>query len=176
MARCEQGYLCDVCGQDVAEITDSDLYLRFVLGEVEPEKLHILRERHIRCNPSVAQARLLFAGQREHLEARFFQQAATSGKPRGLRWKACDWESEIEFARDRRTGQLAALAAVTIQFEAIEGSDMEGLPAIGNLRNASAVFFFDRGRWRTVGRAVFNLNPGEAIEHLKEQYERLEMS
>lgn len=55
MARCEQGYLCDVCGQDVAEITDSDLYLRFVLGEVDPEKLHILRERHLRCNPSVAQ-------------------------------------------------------------------------------------------------------------------------
>jgi len=55
MARCEQGYLCDVCGADVAEITDSDLYLRFVLGEVDPEKLHLLRERHIRCNPTVAQ-------------------------------------------------------------------------------------------------------------------------
>ncbi len=55
MARCEQGYLCDVCGQDVAEITDSDLYLRYVLGEVPPEQLHRLPERHIRCNPSLAQ-------------------------------------------------------------------------------------------------------------------------
>jgi hypothetical protein len=55
MARCEQGYLCDVCGNDVAEITDSDLYLRYVLGEVLPEQLHLLRERHVRCNPSVAQ-------------------------------------------------------------------------------------------------------------------------
>ncbi|MFL5246083.1 MAG: hypothetical protein ACJ8FY_28770 [Gemmataceae bacterium] len=55
MARCEQGYLCDVCGQDVAEMIDSDLYLRFVLGEVQPEQLHLLRERHIRCNPSLAQ-------------------------------------------------------------------------------------------------------------------------
>jgi hypothetical protein len=55
MARCEQGYLCDVCGQDVAEITDSDLYLRYVLGEVEPEQLHRVPERHIRCNPALAQ-------------------------------------------------------------------------------------------------------------------------
>jgi hypothetical protein len=55
MALCEQGYLCDVCGGDVENITDSDLYLRYVLGEVPPEKLHILRERHIRCNPTLAQ-------------------------------------------------------------------------------------------------------------------------
>ncbi len=55
MAHCEQGYLCDVCGRDVEEITDSDLYLRFVLGEVQPENLNITRERHIRCNPTVAQ-------------------------------------------------------------------------------------------------------------------------
>jgi hypothetical protein len=55
MAKCEQGYLCEVCGQDVAEITESDLYLRYVLGEVRPERLHQLRERHVRCNPALAQ-------------------------------------------------------------------------------------------------------------------------
>jgi hypothetical protein len=55
MVRCEQGYLCEVCGQDVGEMTDSDLYLRYVLGEVPPEQLHLLRERHIRCNPALAQ-------------------------------------------------------------------------------------------------------------------------
>src|SRR5437660_318218 len=55
MAVCEQGYLCEVCGEDVAELTDSDLYLRYVLGEVDPETLHLLRERHIRCNPVMAQ-------------------------------------------------------------------------------------------------------------------------
>ena len=55
MARCEQGYLCEVCGQEVAEVTDSDLYLRYILGEVPPEQLHLLRERHIRCNPTLAQ-------------------------------------------------------------------------------------------------------------------------
>lgn len=55
MAVCEQGYLCDVCGADVAELTESDLYLRYVLGEVDPERLHVLPERHIRCNPTLAQ-------------------------------------------------------------------------------------------------------------------------
>jgi hypothetical protein len=55
MARCEQGYLCDVCGQEVEEITESDLYLRYVLGEVDPETLHIQPERHIACNPTLAQ-------------------------------------------------------------------------------------------------------------------------
>src|SRR4051794_26273053 len=55
MARCEEGYLCEVCGKDVEEITESDLYLRFVLGEVDPETLHISPERHIPCTPPLAQ-------------------------------------------------------------------------------------------------------------------------
>jgi hypothetical protein len=55
MAGCEQGYLCDVCGQEVEVITESDLYLRYVLGEVSPLELPTTRERHIRCNPATAQ-------------------------------------------------------------------------------------------------------------------------
>ena len=55
MAKCEEGYLCSVCGGDVEAITDSDLYLRFVIGMLDPETLHTSRERHIRCNPVLAQ-------------------------------------------------------------------------------------------------------------------------
>jgi hypothetical protein len=55
MARCERGYLCAVCGEEVEQITESDLYLRYVLGEVEGDFLHRLPERHIRCNPALAQ-------------------------------------------------------------------------------------------------------------------------
>lgn len=55
MAKCDEGYLCDVCGQDVAELCDSDLYLRYVIGLLDPEVLHTTRERHIRCNPALAQ-------------------------------------------------------------------------------------------------------------------------
>jgi hypothetical protein len=55
MVKCEEGYLCSVCGGDVAELADSDLYLRFVAGMVDPEVLHTTPERHIRCNPVLAQ-------------------------------------------------------------------------------------------------------------------------
>lgn len=55
MAKCDLGYLCEVCGQDVAEITDSDLYLRYIVGLLDPEVLHTIPERHIRCNPALAQ-------------------------------------------------------------------------------------------------------------------------
>ena len=55
MAKCEEGYLCEVCGEDVESMTDSDLYLRYVIGMVDPETLHTSSERHIRCNPALGQ-------------------------------------------------------------------------------------------------------------------------
>ena len=45
MAKCDEGYLCDVCGQDVAELKDSDLYLRYVVGLLDPEGRYILQAR-----------------------------------------------------------------------------------------------------------------------------------
>ena len=53
--KCDEGYVCAVCGRDVADITESDLYLRYVLGEVPLEQLHLQPEHHIRCNPALAQ-------------------------------------------------------------------------------------------------------------------------
>lgn len=55
MAACDTGYICDVCGKDVEAIVESDLYLRYIMGEVSPLELPRQRERHIRCNPAVAQ-------------------------------------------------------------------------------------------------------------------------
>jgi hypothetical protein len=55
VAKCDEGYRCEVCGRDVESVTESDLYLRYVLGEVPMELLHRLPERHIRCNPALAQ-------------------------------------------------------------------------------------------------------------------------
>jgi hypothetical protein len=131
--------------------------------------------RRFRRGPQVEQARRLFPFQRERLEWQFFQAASASGKPRGLRWKEIEWGANVAFARERSSGQLAALVGVTIQFEAVEGGDMEGLPAVANLRNASAVFFFHGDRWHTTGKTVFNLNPDEALAHFQNQYERLSL-
>lgn len=55
MARCDQGYLCRVCGEEVEAITDSELYLRYVIGEIDPEVLHLVTECHLRCNPALSQ-------------------------------------------------------------------------------------------------------------------------
>lgn len=55
MARCDEGYRCKVCGSDVEAVTDSDLYLRYILGEVPLEALHLQPECHVRCNPALAQ-------------------------------------------------------------------------------------------------------------------------
>lgn len=55
MAKCDEGYLCEICGQNVAAITDSDLYLRLIVGMLDPEVLHTSPERHVRCNPALAQ-------------------------------------------------------------------------------------------------------------------------
>ncbi|QDU40531.1 hypothetical protein Mal4_48890 [Maioricimonas rarisocia] len=55
MAKCDQGYLCEVCGEEVSDIRNSDLYLRYIIGEVDSRELLASPERHIRCNPTLAQ-------------------------------------------------------------------------------------------------------------------------
>jgi hypothetical protein len=121
----------------------------------------------------IERARESFRLQRERLEAKFLDAARATGKPRGLTWKDCDFESALTLARDRHTGQIVGLVPVTISFEAIEGGPMEGVEAVGNLRNATGVFHFARGHWATAGQAMFNLNPDEAIEHFRPQFEAI---
>ena len=106
--------------------------------------------------------------QRERLEAKFFELAAASGKPRGLRWTDCTFDDDVTYARHRQTGELRAFVAATIAFEAVEGGGMEEVEAVGNLRAATAVFRLERGRWQTDGRAIFNLNPAEAIAYYQD--------
>ena len=43
-----------------------------------------------------------------------------------------------------------------------------------NIKAPPAVFVFDRGHWSTNGKAVFNMNPDEALRHFQHQYERVE--
>jgi hypothetical protein len=119
----------------------------------------------------LSQARLDFHRQRERLEAKFLELAAASGRPRGLRWVSCDFDDDVAYARDRRSGQLAAFVAVTIGFEAIPGGPMEEVEAVGNLRYATAVFRREQQRWQTEGRAVFNLNPADTIAYYRDDLE-----
>ena len=124
-----------------------------------------------RAAKAALQARRTFQQRREWLEARFVTLAENSGKPRGLRWVDCDFDNQVEFARDRASGRLRSLVGVTIQFEAIEGGGMEEVEAVGNLRAATVVFRLDGSEWETDGRACFNLSPMETIEHFQNELE-----
>lgn len=127
--------------------------------------------RQRRQAAEVRRALELFRFQREMLEARFFDIASSLGKPRGLRWIECDWQDQVTFARDLQSGLLTAFVAVNIRFEAIEGGDMEGVAAVGNIRDAAALFHYRRGRWGTGGRALFNMDPHVALVRLHGQFE-----
>ena len=127
--------------------------------------------RTARRQKETEQALRLFRLQREQLEAKFFDLASTSGKPRGLKWLEGDWQSEVMFARACDTGMLTAFVGVHIRFEAIAGGDMEGLAAVDTVRDAAAVFQFQRGRWSTGGRVMMNMNPAEAVTRLAGQFD-----
>jgi hypothetical protein len=116
-------------------------------------------------------AALEFADLCDALQAVFLEAAASTGKPRGLKWKQCDLHDNPLFAVDRANGELHALVAATISFEAIPGGGMEDVEAVGNLRCATAVFIHRQGRWTTDGRAVFNHEPAQVIERFQEQLE-----
>ncbi len=117
----------------------------------------------------------LFRLQREQLEAKFFDLARVQGRPRDLRWLDCDWQSGVTFGRDVESGMLTAFASVYISFEAVEGGDMEDVEAVGLLRDAAALFHFTNGCWGTGGRALFNMNPSDALQRLTDQYEPVEL-
>lgn len=124
-------------------------------------------------NKELAAAKEQFKRQREQLEARFFDLASKAGKPRDLRWVNCNWLDEVAFARDLNSSQLAAFAAVNISFEAVEGGDMEEVEAVGTIRDAAAVFHYKDGHWGTGGRALFNMNPADALDRLDGQFRPL---
>lgn len=116
-----------------------------------------------------------FRLRREALEAKFFDLASRQGKPRGLRWKQCDWQSTATFGRDLQSQLLTAFVSVEIHFEAIEGGDMEDVEAVGTIRDATALFHYSNGQWGTGGKALFNMNADDALARLEGQFEPISM-
>jgi hypothetical protein len=121
-------------------------------------------------------ARLAFHSQRDALSRKFLEVASLTGKPRGLRWLAVDFGDHVRFARDRQTGMLAAFVGVNIRFEAIPGGDMEGVAAVGNIRDGAALFHYEQGGWGTGGKTLFNVGPDEALARFQAQFEPLAAS
>ena len=89
--------------------------------------------------------------------------AGATGLPRGLRWVKCRITGDAVLVRDTATGGIVALVPVQIDFEPVEGSDMEDVPAAREPRPATAVFTFHKGSWTTTGRVVFNHTPDQTV-------------
>ena len=119
--------------------------------------LHLGRAVHVeRC-------RELFRLQHERFEEQLVKAASATGLPRGLRWLACRITGEAVLVRDTATGGIVALVPVQIDFEPVEGSDMDDVPAAREPRQATAVFTFHAGTWNTAGRVVFNHTPEQTV-------------
>jgi len=112
----------------------------------------------------IERARELFRLQHERFEEMLVAAAAATGKPRGLRWVSVQITGDALLARNAHRAILA-LVPVQIQFEPVEGSDMENVPAAKEPRVATAIFTFHRGHWHTDGRVLFNLDPHQALTH-----------
>jgi hypothetical protein len=124
--------------------------------------------RRGRRRMEVERAAASFARDKFKLQEDFRAAANVSGKPRGLRWKSCEFQDPVRLARDKATGELLGLVAATIAFEAIEGGGMEEVEAVGNLRAATAILIWNGFEWTTIGKAAFNLEPHEVLERYQD--------
>ena len=118
----------------------------------------------------VERARELFRLQHERFEEMLLKAASATGKPRGLRWVACLITGDAVLARELATGGIVAFVPVQVNFEPVEGGDMEDVPAAREPRPATAVYAFSRGHWHTDGRVVFNLNPPQTVAHFAPRF------
>ena len=86
----------------------------------------------------------------------------------------CDWQPAVTLSREARSGLLTAFVSIELHFEAIEGGDMEDVAAVGTVRDACAVFHYQYGQWGTGGKALFNMNAGDAVAKLQGQFVAVE--
>jgi hypothetical protein len=153
---------------------DGDVYLLMILAVlvmITAAGLAVRFFLRARSASRLLKAVQQYSQDRNSLEQTFFETAAASGKPRGLKWKQCDFHEKSLLAKDRSTGEFYSLTGVTISFEAIAGGGMEDVEAVGNLRCATAVFVYRKGRWTTDGRVIFNLEPHEALQRYHDSLE-----
>jgi hypothetical protein len=116
----------------------------------------------------LVQAKRRFHVQREWLEAKFLQLAASHAQPDAPRWTDCTFADDVAYVRNRTTGELSAFVAVTLATEELDRSTHD---AADSVQAGTAVFRFDRDHWETDGRAILNLSPAEAVHYYRNDLE-----
>jgi hypothetical protein len=96
----------------------------------------------------------------------------TGGKPRGLEW--VDATSKTTCRLRDRNWPLRAARQRDDPFPRVEGGGMEDNANVKQPQAASAVFQLDGNDWGTDGGRLFNVNPAQAIERLRQELELVE--
>jgi len=122
-------------------------------------RLHRLRE-----------IRRRFHQQRERLEMKFLCLATQGTLAPDVPWMDCEFEDEVAYVRNRRSGQLCALVGILLR----KRDPWAEPPPSGVCRVGTAIFRFARNRWDTDGRAVLNLSPSETIRFYQDALEVLD--
>ncbi|MEO2088144.1 MAG: hypothetical protein ABGY75_01430 [Gemmataceae bacterium] len=102
-----------------------------------------------------------FTARRGELLHQWFGAAGVSGRPKWLNWVEYEASGEPLFVRK------FAFAPVVVRFEPLPDGPLDDVPQAREPRAVVAVFRWQRGRWTTDGRAVFNLTPQQVAEQLK---------
>ena len=106
----------------------------------------------------------------------FFETASKTGMPRGLNWKECQQDfSTTRYAYDSNSHEILAMVEATISFTAIKGGMMEEAEAVSNLRAGTAIYVYRAQGWTTSGRAIFNLDPAETLQHFGNKYQEIRL-
>jgi len=108
----------------------------------------------------------------EELRSTYFHLQASRGKPRGLRWLRLDWHEDFVVVREVSSRRWLALCPITVHFQALEGSDMEAVEAVGLPRLATAVFVYEGGQWQASETVWFNLTPEDVLNRVAGRYVR----
>ncbi len=129
-----------------------------------PRLRRVVRLRRLR------DIRRQFHQQRERLEMKFLCLASRGSLTPGIHWMDCEFEDEVAYVRNRRSGQLCALVGILLRKRHPLGVSESG----GSFRVGTAIFRFARNRWDTDGRAVLNLSPSETIRFYQDALEVLD--
>lgn len=116
-------------------------------------------------------ARTLWEQSELELHDAFRELALSQSRARGIRWSSLEWNRELVFARDRHTGLITALAGFSVAFEPTGLLEDEENASL--VREATAVFHYQRGQWGTGGKTLFNMGPQLALARLSDQFEPL---
>ena len=140
------------------------------LGAVAGLMVWTPRFRRTMCLYRLREIRRRFHQQRERLEMKFLCLASQGSLAPGAPWMDCEFEDEVAYVRNRRSGQLCALVGILLR----KRDPWGGLPPSGVCRVGTAIFRFARNRWDTDGRAVLNLSPSETIRFYQDALEVLD--